>query len=311
MSVGYGIVGLGAALPAQRRPATTEALSSAQERALFYGHREHHLLGEQESLATLVAQAGRAALADAGLDGGEVDRLYGALSVSEYLAPTELYRVHALLGLRQSLLTVPVQGEFTNFLLGLLLAWEGLRAGHCRCPMVAVGAGWTRNADPDTGNGYGLGDAAAAVLLGPSERWVLVDWESCTRGEQYQAMTMRQRPGFDHPTFRLEPEAGVETFLSLGMDGAPDLVGRLLQRHGLSGADITFVGHQASRKLMDHWRDKIRPRVYLDTLADLGNLLFASVPVTLARHREIETPYLVLHAIGIGSVADTVLLLRV
>lgn len=62
---------------------------------------------------------------------------------------------------------------------------------------------------------------------------------------------------------------------------------------------------------MDHWQRRVRPRVNLDTLADLGNLLFASVPVTLARHRHIQTPYLLLYAIGIGSVADTALLLRV
>jgi 3-oxoacyl-[acyl-carrier-protein] synthase-3 len=283
------------------------------ELELFYGNREHRVLGADESLAELVAQAGREALRDAGRAAGEVDRLYGALSLSEYLAPSELYRVHDLLGLRRELLTVPVQGEFTNFVMALLLAWEALRAGHCRCPLIAVGAGWTRNADYRLGNAYGLGDGAAAAVLGPSDSLVPVDWEARTLGSQYRAMTMRHRPesGLDHPTFRLEPEAGVQTFLSLGMDGAPELVARLLARHGLDGGDITFVGHQASRKLMDHWNERIRPRAYLDTLEDCGNLLFASVPVTLSRHRRLQTPYLVLYGIGIGSVADVALLLKV
>lgn len=322
MAQEFGIVGLGTALP--KRVRTSEdpifdhirkeaASNGISEAALFYGNRQHHVLGPDETLAQLAADAARAALADARLATEQVDRLYGAISLSEYLAPAELYRVHELLGLRSNLMTLPLQGEFTNFVLSLITAWEALKAGHCQHPLIATGAGWTRNMDYRRGSAFGIGDGAAAVVLGASESLTVQDWEAETLGSQYQAMTLRSRAGAgsEQPTFALE-EDGMRTFLHLGMEGAPALVGRLLERSGLRGDDITFIGHQASRKLMDHWNAKIRPRDYFDTLEDAGNLIFASVPFTLARYRkQLRTPYLVLYGIGIGSVAQVAVLLRV
>jgi len=306
-------LGFGAALPERVRTHEDPLFDRIREAAraqgvteasLFYGNREHRCLEPGESLASLTAKAGRAALEDAGLAPERVDRLYGYLSVSEFLAPNALYQVHRELALGSRVLVVPVHAEFANFVMSAVLAWEALLAGHSERALVAVGAGWTRHMDYTQGHAFGVGDGAGAAVLGPGERFVLVDYAVNTFSEEYGAMTLRPRPesGFDKPVYGLEPVLGVEAFLHTGMEGPPRLVEALLRKHGLTGDDITLISHQATRKLLDHWNERIRPREYLHTLEDLGNMVIASIPVTLARyHREVRTKYLVLLGLGIGA----------
>lgn len=306
------LVGAGYAVPAQVRHNDDPLFehfwrASAQgagEHSLFYGNRERRCLAPGESLASLTAQAGRAALEDAGVRPEEVDRLYGYVTVSEYIAPNALYQVHRELGLTSQTMVVPVQSEFANFLQGVVLAWEGLLSGHARRALVAVGSGWTRNMDYTQGHSIGIGDGAGAAVVGPGERLVLVDYAADTFSDEYGAMTMRPRPekGFERPTYGIDPGAGIQAFMKSGMDGPLRMVKGLLDKHGLTGGDVTLIAHQATRKLMDHWAQHLRPREYLDTYEDFGNMVVASIPVTLARfHRELRTPYLVMMGLGIGA----------
>jgi 3-oxoacyl-[acyl-carrier-protein] synthase-3 len=309
------ILGFGAAVPESvrsiddplfepaRRQAREKGLSEA---SLFYGNREHRYLKPGESLASLTVRAGREALANAGVGTEQVDRLYGYLSVSEFISPSALYKVHQELGLPQRTLVLPIHADFANFVMSTLLAWEAMLAGHATRALVTVGTGWTRNLDYSKGHSLGIGDGAGAAVIGPGNgRLVLVDHDADTFSQEYGAMTMRHQPQSgiaDRPVYGLDSVAGMEAFLSTGMDGPPRLVNRLLQKHGLTGDDITFVAHQGTRKLIDHWADKIRPREYLHTFEEYGNMLFASAPITLARHyRELRTKYLVLFGIGIGA----------
>jgi 3-oxoacyl-[acyl-carrier-protein] synthase III len=312
MSTSFALLGVGAAVPEQVRfnddalfePLRRAAARGGEEHALFYGNRERRVLAPGESLASLTARAGHAALADAGLGPEAVERLYGYVSVAEFISPNALYAVHRELGLGQGTLVIPVQADFANFLMGVVLAWEALRAGAIHHALVAVGSGWTRNVDYGQGHAIGIGDGAGAAVVGAGERLVLVDWAADTFSDEYGAMSMASRPGsgVEQPTYGIAPAAGIQAFLSSGMDGPPRLVERLLGKHGIHRDDVTLISHQATRKLMDHWAAWLRPREYLDTYEDFGNMVHASLPVTLARfHRELRTKYLVLVGLGIGA----------
>jgi 3-oxoacyl-[acyl-carrier-protein] synthase III len=314
----FCLLGVGAALPAQVRtnddpvfePLRQAAAAGGTEHALFYGNRERRVLGPGESLSALTAQAGRAALADAGLTVADVDRLYGYVAVSEFITPNALYAVHRELGLGPGALVVPVHADFVNFLMGVVLAWEGLRAGAVKHALVAVGSGWARSMDYRLGHAVGIGEGAGAAVVGAAParsedaRLVLVDWAADTFSDEYGAMTLAARPesGLDFPTYGISPTQGIQAFLSSGMNGPPKLVERLLAKHGVSPDEVTLMSHQATRKLLDHWAQAIRPREYLDTFEELGNMVLASIPVTLAKfHRELRTKYLVLMGLGIGA----------
>lgn len=322
MTSTIGLLGLGCALPDQVRRnddpvfdnLRRAAAAGAQgEHALFYGNRERRCLAPEESLAALTSRAGLAALDDAGVDAQDAGRLYGYLSVSDYIAPNALYDVHRQMGLAEQALVVPVQSEFSNFLLGVVLASEAIRCGQERHALVAVGSGWTRNMDYTQGHSIGIGDGAGAALVGPSDKLVLVDWAADTFSQEYGAMVMRNWPEkpLAHPTYGIDPSAGVQAFLSTGMEGPPRIVQRLLAKNGISASEITLITHQATRKLMEHWAERIRPCAYLDTYEELGNMVIASIPVTLAKTvAEIKTPWLVLVGLGIGA-HQMALLIRV
>lgn len=307
------ILGAGEAVPVHVRrdddpifAALRSALpdSGAREREIFSGKHERRYLAPGEELEQLVIQAGRAALESARVRPEEVDRLYGYLSVSEYVAPNALYRVHRGLALRQHVMVVPVNSEFTNFTAGLVLAWEAILAGHSKLALVAVGSSWTRNLDYRHGHATSIGDGAGAAVVGPGDKLVLVDYSVDTFSDEYGVMTMRRRPesGLEQPTYDIDSDSGIKAYLSTGMDGPVQQVRELLKKHGLTGDDITLITHQSTRGLMNHWKENLRPRVYLDTFTLLGNMTCASVPVTLARaYRELHTPYLVLHTMGIGA----------
>lgn len=283
------------------------------EHTLFVGNRERRVLAPGESLVGLAALAARRALVRAGTAAGEIDRLYGYLSVSEHLAPNALFAVHRELGLDDGCMVVPVNTEFTNWVTGAVLAWEAVLAGHAERCLVACGAAWTAAMDYTQGHSVCIGDGAGAAVLGPGDRMVLVDYAVDTTSAEYGVMSMAWRPGSGaaHPTYAIHPDGGVRAFLTTGMDGPPRLVERLLRRHGLAGADVSLVAHQASRKLMDHWAERIRPAAYLDTFEQWGNLTLASAPATLSAYWDcIRTPWLVIVGVGIGA-HQTALLVRV
>jgi 3-oxoacyl-[acyl-carrier-protein] synthase-3 len=310
-----GLAGLGTALPATVRRADDPSFGARQQgdEALFFGCREHRTLAPGESLAALTVSAARAALADAGIGPGEVDRLYGHLSPSELIAPNELYRVHRELGLPTAMAVVPIQAEYDCFLLALEHAWEAVRGGRVGRALVAVGSGISRVADHAQAYAPTVGDAAAAAVVARSDRLVILDSASETSSRVYGAITVQPRPdaGAHRPIlFRFEP-GRTEEVVEATVNEPPRLVRRLLDRNGLAGSDVTLITHQNTPRVMAQWTARIAPRAHLDTLADLGNMLFASVPVTLERHRRaLTTEHLVLLAVGMSGNA-TAMLLRV
>lgn len=163
------------------------------EADLFTGMHQRRVLGPGESLATLMAEAGRRALAAADCPAVRIDRLYGYGYVAEFVTPNVLFRVHAELGLLPRALVYPVQCEFTNFIAAVLAAWEAVLAGHCRTALVVCGTGWTRNMDYANPHALTIGDGAGAVVVGRGGTLQLLDFASETDSSEYGAMTMAYR----------------------------------------------------------------------------------------------------------------------
>jgi 3-oxoacyl-[acyl-carrier-protein] synthase-3 len=267
---------------------------------LFTGIKERRYLVGNERLEMYMVEAARLAIEKAHLAVNDIDRLYGYASVSAYLTPNSLYEVHQGLQLAESTLVVPVNNEFSTFLLSVLQACEAIAVGHSEHALVVCGANWTQYMDYTQGHSLSVGDGAGAAVVGPDADFELIDYATQTLSEQYGAMTMQARES-SHPTYRITEDEGVHSFQVSAMHGIPAMVLALLEKHGLSGKDIALITHQASRVLMDHWGARIQPREYLDTLEQFGNLTLASYPVTLAYYYPVITaPYVVLAAVGVG-----------
>ncbi|GCE09413.1 3-oxoacyl-[acyl-carrier-protein] synthase III C-terminal domain-containing protein [Dictyobacter aurantiacus] len=276
---------------------------------LFTGLKERRYLAGDERVETFMVEAARVAIERAHGAVLDIDRLYGYTSVAAYLTPNSLYEVHHALQLSEQTMVIPLNNEFSTFLLGILQACEAIVAGHSKHALVVCGTNWTQYMDYTQGHALSVGDGAGAALIGPDAEFVLLDYATQTLSEQYGAMTMQARESA-HPTYKITEEQGLHSFQVSAMHGIPTMVLSLLKKHGLSGKDIALITHQASRVLMDNWAARIEPKEYLDTLEQFGNLTLASYAVTLAYHYPLITaPYLVLAAVGVGY-HQTVLLFK-
>lgn len=279
------------------------------EADLFTGMKDRRYLKEGERLETLMVEAAHQAIHRANLETGNIDRLYGYASVPEFYTPNGLYAVHKGLGLPEHAMVIPINNEFSTFLLSVIEACNAIIAGCSRNALVVCGSNWTRYTDYTQGHALCIGDGAGAAVVGDDADFALVDYATQTLSGQYGAMTMQARDGHI-PTYKIMEEEGIYSFQVSAMQGIPTMVQALLKRHGLTGNDIALITHQASRVLMDHWAERIQPREYLDTLEQFGNLTLASYPVTLSYHYPIiMADYLVLAAVGVGY-HQTALLFR-
>lgn len=289
-----------------RRRANAQGIA---ETDLFTGIEERRYLLEQEQIETYMVEASALALARARLKPQDVDELYGYLSVPEYFTPNGLYAVHRDLQLSEHTLVIPINNEFSAFLLGVVGACNAIAAGRSDHALIVCGTNWTKYMDYTQGHAISVGDGAGAAVIGRDAEFVLLDYMTQTLSDQYGAMTMRT---YDtpRPCYNISEEKGIYSFQVSAMHGLPRMVHALLEKHGLTGKDIALLTHQASRVLMDHWAESLHPNEYLATLGWFGNLTLATYPVNLAYYAaSITSEYLVLAAVGVGY-HQTALLLR-
>ena len=287
---------------------TTNARGVA-EVDLFTGMAQRRYLLEEEQIEPHMVEASAQALANAGVKPQDIDELYGYASVPEYVTPNGLYTVHRDLHLPERTLVIPINNEFSAFLLGVIGACHAISAGRSKHALVVCGTNWTRYMDYTQGHAISVGDGAGAAVIGNEADFILLDYLTQTLSDQYGAMTMRT---YDtpRPSYRITEDQGIYSFQVSAMHGLPSMVHALLKKHGLTGRDIALLTHQASRVLMDHWAESLQPKEYLETLEQFGNLTLATYAVNLAYHYErITSEYLVLAAIGVGY-HQTALLFR-
>ncbi|RJL23253.1 3-oxoacyl-[acyl-carrier-protein] synthase III C-terminal domain-containing protein [Bailinhaonella thermotolerans] len=285
------------------------------EQEMITGAGRRRVLADHESIESFMLDACRTAMAAAKVTPNRIDRLYGYVSVSDYMAPNGLYLLHSALGLRPEAVVVPINSEYSNFPLGVFLAAEAVRAGTCGHALVVTGSNWSRHVDYTRPHAVAIGDGAGAAVVGPGAGLAVVDYACHTDARYFESMTLtirdRTAPGWSGlprdpsgvpiPTYAMDPETGPEVLGGVLKDGLPALVTGLLGHHGLDGESIALITHQGSRLLLDHWNDRIRPAQYLETFDEYGNMVTASYPVTLARYFDaITAPYVVIAAAGAG-----------
>jgi len=327
---GIGIAGLGYQLPAQIRlnddpifDALKKNSSEAAILALFKGIERRHVLGPNENLVSIMASAAEKAMLDAGVKAADIDLLIGCASLSKYIVPSDLGALHAQLALPRHAMPLPLGNDFSNFTQSLVIADALLRVGRARTILVVAGGDWTRAVNYNQGASVSAGDGAgAAVLGGPSTavRWIVQDQQAYVRSDLYGGMFVSgdvieanpqpQNQEYSGPYFHMTKD-GVEDFKTFGGNEAPIPAQMLLARQGLSGSDVTLMGHQASTVLLDMWQKALQPAAVLSTIGNFGNMTVASIAVTLAaREADIATPYVLLLALGLDMHAHAVLLRR-
>lgn len=314
------IVGTGRALPAAVRtnddPIFDHLRATAVPgRDLFSGYRERRVLGHEESLADLMAIAGRAALAAAHCDPAEIDLLLGYGSLSRYIAPNDLARVHADLGLPARAAVLPVADEYTVFGSSLLVADALIRAGRATRALIVCGCNWTTVVDYHTAPSVSAGDGAGAAVVagapvGTGPAFAIVGGRWHTASGYYGEMIVAPDPsGAARFSITTAGFDAMEHFIRVEV---PRPALELLAEHGVAADRVTVLCHQTTQWFIDAWQSALKPKDLLHTLPEYGNMTSASLPINLdVLADRIATDYVVLLGIGIQWQAQAVLLARV
>lgn len=304
---------------------------NVENKGLFTGYKDRAVLLPDEDLDDIMVKAAQNALDDAGILAGDVDVFTGYGSISRYMTPNTLANVHHRLGMSDDCWLLPVQSEYTNFIAGIWIANSLIGTGNVQNVLVCCGCNWTRYVDYHQAAAISVGDGASAALVSAcddKQNFHVKDMATRCDTRWYGAMDMSPREmladdtpsalspfarlgAYTKPVFNLDPERGGKAFKEFGEKAPPKLALALIEKNGLTPDDVTVISHQASGVLLDAWREAIKPKRYLDTMAKYGNMTLASVGVTLSDcYDDIDTRYVVLLGIGIQQETSALLLER-
>jgi len=299
-----GIAGLGVALPERRVPNSEIAAQLGVdvgwiERRTGISERRHAAAGQRVS--ELAAAAGRAALADAGLDAGEIDLVLVATLASDEITPSTAPLVAHELGMDE-VAAIDVGAACTGSLAALAHASAWIEAGHARHALVIGAEVLTRFVDfHDRRTAPLFGDGAGAVVVSLDGPARLGPFVLGSDGSAASAIRATRERGV------LEME-GHETFL-MAVQRLSSSTCQVLDLAGLALEDIDlFVYHQANSRILTAVAERLgleRKRV-LDVIAQLGNTSAASLPIALeqaVRRGDLRPgARVVLGAVGAGVV---------
>lgn len=280
------LAGLGAHRPATRVSSADVAGamdSSEQWIVERSGIATRGRAGEGESVVDMAVDAAGKALADAGVDAGDVDMVLLATCSLTQPLPAAAPRVAARLG-ATSAGAVDLNAACAGFCYGLGLAADSVRAGSSRHVLVIGSERMLDIIDPaDRGTAFLFGDGAGAALV------------SATDG-----------PAGIHPTVYRHDGAMADLLVTHGsppvmtMEGRaiyrwaatslPGLAREACERAGIAVEDLAaFVPHQANLRITEAVvsRLKLPDTVAVATdVVESGNTSAASVPLALSRLRE-------------------------
>lgn len=277
------------------------------------GIRERRVLDPDSGLTTedMCAEAGRRALAMAGMEASELDCLLVASLTAADEVPNTACTVAAELG-------VPRLGGFTlnaacaGFVYAVAAAWAMIRSGLARRVLAISGDALSRVTDySDPKTAVLFGDGAGAVVLTPAPEGEGILGAPYMTGEYDREPLYLVGQGWEsedepHPKLHM---AGGPQILKNAILSMAKVAERALEATGRSWEEVDFVvPHQANYRITRGLEKQLRlPRgKVVHTIERYGNLSASTVAVALdevlrGKHGPVPDPALVLlTAVGGG-----------
>jgi 3-oxoacyl-[acyl-carrier-protein] synthase-3 len=288
--------GLGAYLP--ERTVTNADLEKMVETSDEWivqrtGIRERHFAAEGETTSMLGERAARAALADAGLEPGDIDLIIVGTSTPDYTFPSVATQIQAALGITAGV-AFDLQAVCSGFVFAVATADKFLASGSHKRALVIGAETFSRLLDwSDRTTCVLFGDGAGAIVLEAQPG----DGTTADRG----VLSSHLRSDGRHRS-KLYVDGGVSTTRTVGhlrMEGkevfrhavgmVTDVIKDAFAATGTSGDDLDwFVPHQANRRIIDASAEKlgIAPQKVVTTVHRHGNTSAASIPLALSVARD-------------------------
>jgi len=158
-----------------------------EEHDPFLGARERRVADASMTSAEAEANAGRAALHDAGIDASEVDAIFSWALVPDRIMPSNACRVGDLLGAKRAW-SVSVDSACASPITHLNLAAALIESGRARTVLLTQSHLCTRTFAMSHPAAPSVGDGAAAMLVTASEVPGILQTHSMTHGEHHDAV---------------------------------------------------------------------------------------------------------------------------
>lgn len=282
------------------------------------GIERRHFAAEGETTSDLATHAARAALADAGLEGEDIDAIVLATSTADLTFPSVATMVQANLGMTRGF-AFDVQAVCAGFVYALTTADALIVSGQVRRVLVIGAETFSRLMD--------WSDRSTCVLFGDGAGALVLEAQEATGTARDRGILSTDL----HSDGRFKDILYVDGGTSTGTTGHLRMSGKEVFRHaveklaetahaaldraGLSSADVDWiVPHQANIRIIEGTARKMQlpmDRVVV-TVQDHGNTSAASIPLALsvgkARGQIKEGDLIVTEAIGGGLAWGSVVL---
>ncbi|MFT0859036.1 beta-ketoacyl-ACP synthase III [Ancylobacter sp. G4_0304] len=253
------------------------------------GIRERHIAAEGEVTSDLALNAARAALADAGLEPGDIDLIVLATSTPDNTFPATAVSVQAGLGITHGA-AFDVQAVCSGFVFALATADNFLKSGSFKRALVIGAETFSRILD--------WSDRTTCVLFGDGAGALVLEAVPATgAADEPGIMTTHLRSDGRHKN-KLYVDGGVSSTKTTGflrMEGREvfryavgmitDVIEDAFAATGVTAQSLDwFVPHQANRRIIDASANKlgIAAEKVVVTVDHHGNTSAASIPLALA-----------------------------
>lgn len=278
------------------------------------GIRERRIAREDEYLSQFAAEAGRQALAMAGVDAGEVDLLIVATVTPDQPIPAAACFVQHAIGAKKAA-AFDMAAGCSGFIFALSVADQYIRNGTAKHALVIGGEVLSKFVDwKDRATCVIFADGAGAVLLSAEESGRgLLAAAIHSDGANAEFITL-PGGGSKIPVTHAMIDANLHTIKMKGNETFKVAVRALegacreaIEHAGLTPADVRwFVPHQANTRIISAVADRLGwppEKIYLN-IDRIGNTSSGSIPIALDElvrdGRVTEGDVLVFAAFGAG-----------
>jgi 3-oxoacyl-[acyl-carrier-protein] synthase-3 len=251
------------------------------------GIGERRVAAPGELTSDLAFRAAQRALANAGMNGNDLDLLVLATATPDNTFPATATKVQARLGMTRGT-AFDVQAVCAGFIFALSVADNAVRLGQSRTALVIGAETFSRILDwEDRGTCVLFGDGAGAIVLkavpatAPESRYVLSS-HLHSDGRQYDILYVDGGPSSTRDTGYLRME-GREVFRQ-AVQRLSEAVDEALRFNDLTPSDIDWlVPHQANSRIIDGVGRKLglSAENIVTTIERHANTSAASIPLAL------------------------------
>jgi len=283
------VIGLGHYLPERvvRNSDLDKSLNTNDEWIVSRtGIQQRHIAAENQNTSDLAANAGRIALADAGLTPDDIDHLIVATSSPELTFPATAVLTQNKLGMTRGA-AMDVNAVCSGFVYAMSLADGLIRSGHSKRIMVIGAEIYSRLVDwKDRGTCILFGDGAGALILeatsAKDKRGIL--WSKLYSDGQYAEILRSTGGAASTKNAGLLTMQGKEVFRH-AVQKMSDVVLEGLAALKLTTEQIDWlVPHQANQRILSACAERLQlpEEKVISTVGSHANTSAASIPLALA-----------------------------